>query len=47
VLSFLGVQIKIPVASFVESEAQTLIVPELHWFWDPERCSSLPSATIF
>jgi hypothetical protein len=35
-VSFLGVQIKIPVASFVERGVQTFILPELHWFWDAE-----------
>jgi hypothetical protein len=35
-VSLLGVQIKIPAASFVERGVQTFILPELHWFWDAE-----------
>jgi hypothetical protein len=31
-VGFLGVQIKIPVASFVERGVQTFILLELHWF---------------
>jgi hypothetical protein len=31
-VGFLGVQIKIPAASFVERGVQTFILLELHWF---------------
>jgi len=31
-ISFLGGQIKIPVASFVERGVQTFVLLELHWF---------------